>query len=74
MLLQTNNRIVHVMIAKLSLGFNSDITRQIKKAFFQAHLHSLKNRTRNVHDQIGTSLNVNGVHRLDIKESILYLL
>ena len=48
MSLQTNNRIVHVMTAKLSVAFNSDITRQIKKAFFQAHLHSLKNRTRNI--------------------------
>ena len=56
MSLQTNNRIVHVMTAKLSVGFNSDITRQMKKAFFQAHLHSLKNRTRNVHDQLGRSL------------------
>ena len=42
MSLQTNNRIVHVMTAELSVGFNSDIARQIKKAFFQAHLHSLK--------------------------------
>ena len=52
---QTNNRIVHVMTAKLSVEFNSDIARQIKKAFFQAHLHSLKNRIRNVHDQLGGS-------------------
>ena len=55
-LLQTNNGIVHVMTTKLSVGFNSDITRQIKKAFFQAHLHSLKHRTKNVHDQLGRSL------------------
>ena len=53
--LQTNNKIVHVMTAKLSVGFNGDIARQIKKAFFQAHLHSLKNRTRNVLDQLGRS-------------------
>ena len=52
MSLQTNIRIVHVMTTKLSVGFNSDIARQIKKAFFQAHLYSLKNRTRNVHDQL----------------------
>ena len=53
MSLQTNNRIVHVMTAKLSVGFNSAIARQIEKAFFQVHLHLLKNRTRNVHDQLG---------------------
>ena len=53
--LQTNNKILHVMTAKLSMGFNSDMARQIKKAFFQAHLHSLKKRTRNVLDQLGGS-------------------
>ena len=56
MSLQTNNRIVHIMTAKLSVGFNSDVARQIKKAFFQEHLHLLKSRTRNVHDQLGRSL------------------
>ena len=55
MSLQTNNRIVHVMAAKLSVAFNSDTARQIKKTFFQANLHSLKNGTRNVHDQQGRS-------------------
>ena len=53
MSLQINKKILHVMTAELSVGFNSDIARQIKKAFFQAHLHSLKNRTRNVLDQLG---------------------
>ena len=53
--LQTNNKIVHVMTAKLSVGFNSEIAGQIKKAFFQTHLQSLKNRTRNVLDQLGRS-------------------
>ena len=53
--LQTNNKILHVMTAKLSVGFNSDIARQIKKVFFQAHLHSVKNKTRNVLDQLGRS-------------------
>ena len=53
--LQTNNKIVHVMTAKLSVGFDSDTAKQIKKAFFQVHLHSLKNRTRNVLDQLGRS-------------------
>ena len=43
------------MTAKLLVGFNSDIARQIKKAFFHAHLHLLKNRTRNVPDQLGRS-------------------
>ena len=40
--LQTNNKILHIMTAKLSVAFNSDIASQIKKAFFQARLHSLK--------------------------------
>ena len=53
MSLQTSNKILHVMTAKLSVGFDSDIARQIKKAFFQAYLHSLKNGTRNVLDQLG---------------------
>ena len=53
MSLQTSDKLLHVMTAKLSVGFNSDIARQITKAFFQAHLHSLKNRTRNVLDQLG---------------------
>ena len=56
MSLQTNSKIVHVMTAKLSVGFNSDIARQIKRAFFQGHLHSSKNRTRNVFDQLGRSI------------------
>ena len=38
MSLQTSNRIVHVMTAKLSVGLNSDIERQIKKAFFPGTL------------------------------------
>ena len=56
MSLQINNWIMHVMTAKQSVGFNSSITRQIKNAFSQEQLHSLKNRTRNAHDQLGRSL------------------
>ena len=55
MSIQTINKIVKVMTAKLSVRFNSDISRRIKKAFFQTHLHSLKNRTRNALDQLGRS-------------------
>ena len=41
---------------------------KIKEAFFQVHLHSLKNRTRNVHEKL-SRLQVKGPYNAGVPQN-----